>query len=99
MLLGALAVSEKPGALEGQFDTLVTVREIARILFGRDMDALAVHDNVVALDGNVTRELAVDAVMLEQPGIGLRVGEVVDADQLEPAIRTFEDRSGDQAAD
>ena len=48
---------------------------------------------------HLAREFAVDAVVLEQPGVGLGVGEVVDADQLEPAIGPLEDRPGDQPAD
>ena len=48
---------------------------------------------------DLAREDAVDAVALEQPGIGLRVGEVVDRDQLEPAVRPLEDRARDEAAD
>ena len=63
------------------------------------MDALAVDDDVVAVGRHLARELAVDAVVLEQPGIGLGVGEIVDADQLEPAVGPLEDRPGDQPAD
>ena len=66
---------------------------------GGHMDALAVDDDVVAVGRHLAGELAVDAVVLEQPGVGLGIGEVVDADQLEPAIGTLEDGAGDQAAD
>ena len=66
---------------------------------GGDVDALAVDDDVSAFGLHVARELAVDAVVLEQPGVGLGVGEVVDADQLQPAVGPLEDRAGDQAAD
>ena len=38
-------------------------------------------------------------VALEQQGVGLGVGEVVDRDQLEPAVRLLEDGAGDEAAD
>ena len=75
------------------------MRQLGRVAYSRHLDPPAVDDDVVAIDGDVAWELAVNAVVLEQPGIGLGIGEVVDADQLEPAVRALEDRSGDQPAD
>ena len=99
MLLGAVAVREEAGAFERDVDAVGGVRQIGRVALGGDVDALAVDDDVVAVGRHLARELAVDAVVLEQPGIGLGVGEVVDADQLEPAIGPLEDRARDEAAD
>ena len=99
MLLAAGAVGEEAGAFERNLDPVGGVREVGRVLLGRDVDALAVDDDVVAVGRHFAGELAVDAVVLEQPGVGLGVGEVVDADQLEPAVGPLEDCAGNQAAD
>ena len=99
MLLRAFAVGEEAGAFERDLDAIGLVRQLRRVLLGGHMDALAVDDDVVAVGLHLARELAVDAVVLEQPGVGLGVGEVVDADQLEPAVGPLEDRAGDQPAD
>ena len=99
MLLRAVAVGEEAGAFERDVDAVGLVRQVGGIALGGDMDALAIDDDVIAVGRHLAREFAVDAVVLEQPGIGLGVGEVVDADQLEPAVGPLEDRAGDQPAD
>ena len=99
MLLAAVAVGEEAGAFENQFDAVGGVRQVCRILFLGDVDALAVDEDAAAVGLHVARKFAMNAVMLEQPGVGLGVGEVVDADEIEPAIGPLQDRSGDQAAD
>jgi len=99
VLFGARAVGEETGALERDLDAVGGVRKVGRVLLGADVNSLAVDDDVVAVGRDLARIFAVDAVVLEQPGVGLCVGEVVDADQLEPAVRTLKDRPGDQAAD
>jgi hypothetical protein len=40
-----------------------------------------------------------DGIALEQQGVGLGVGEVIDRDELQAAILLFEDGAGDEAAD
>src|SRR5436305_175300 len=42
---------------------------------------------------------AVNDIAAYQPGVRLGVGEIVDADQLEPAVGPLEDCPGDQPAD
>jgi transketolase C-terminal domain/subunit len=97
--VAARAVGEEAGAFERDLDAIGPVRQLRRIALGGHVDALAVDDDVVALGRDLAGELAVDAVMLEQPRIGLGIGEVVDADQLEPAVRPLENRARDQTAD
>ena len=75
------------------------MRQLGRVALGGDADALAVDDHVVALGADLAGELAVDAVALEQHGVGLGVGEVVDRDQLEVMVVALEDGAGDQPAD
>jgi hypothetical protein len=75
------------------------VRQLGRVALGGDADALAVDDHVVALGADLAGEFAVDAVALEQHGVRLGVGEVVDRDQLEVMVVALEDGAGDEAAD
>ena len=63
------------------------------------MDALAVDDDVVALGRHLAGKLPVHAVVLEEPCVGLRVGKIVDAHQIETAVRTFQDGACDEPAD
>src|SRR5206468_677641 len=93
------AVGEEAGAFERELHSIGGVRQLGRVALGSHLDALPVDDNGIALGSDVTRKLAVDAVVLEQPGVGLGIGEVVDADELEPAIGPLEDRACDQPAD
>ena len=99
MLLRAVAVGEETGAFERDLDAIGLVRQLRRVLLGGHLDTLAIDDDRIAIGLHLARELAVNAVVLEQPGVGLGVGEVVDADQLEPAVGPLEDRPGDQPAD
>src|SRR6185312_8429188 len=97
--LAARPVGEEAGAFERDINVVGLVRKLRRVLLGCHMDALAVDDDVVAVGLDLAWELAVDAVVAEQPGVRLRIGKVVDADQLEPAVGPLEDGACDQAAD
>src|ERR1700756_1067827 len=99
MLLAAFAVGEETRAFERDLDTVLTMRKLCRILLGRDLDALTIDNDVVAVGRDRAGVFAVDAVVTEQPGIRLRVGKVVDADQLEPAIGALEDCTRNQPSD
>jgi hypothetical protein len=57
--------------------------QLGRVGLGGDADALAVDDERVLLDLNRTRVHAVDRVVLEQVTQRPRVGQVVDADELD----------------
>ena len=57
-------------------------RQLGRVALGHDLDAVAVDHDAVAVDAHVRRERAVRGVVLEQVGVGLRVAEVVDRDEL-----------------
>src|SRR5258708_33793396 len=99
MLLSAFAVSKKAGAFEHQLDTQLTVWKLHRVLLGSDVNALAIDDDVVAVCRHLPRKLSMHTVMLEQPRIGLCIGEVVHTDQLEAAVGTLPNCTGDKAAD
>src|SRR5436190_6295801 len=99
MLLAALAVGEEAGALQRDVDAELGMRKLCRIALGGDLDALAVDDHRVAFGAYLTRKGTMDAVALEQHGIGLGVGQVVDRDQLEVVIVALENGAGDEAAD
>ncbi len=99
MLLGRFAICEKTGAFKGYVDLVLAVRQVRRVAFGSDLDALAVDDEIVALGADRARIGAVDRVALEQQSVGFGVREIVDRHQLQPAVAPFEDRAGHQAAD
>jgi hypothetical protein len=99
MLLAAGAVGEEAGAFQGDVDAIGTMRQIGRIALGGHMDALAVDDQVVAVHFDGATEGSVDAVALEQQGVGFGVGQIVDRDKLKAAIRPLEDGASDVAPD
>ena len=99
MLLPALAVGEEAGALQRDVDAQFLVRQLGRIALGGHLDALAVDDHRVALGADLARERPVHAVALEQHGVGLGVGQVIDRDQLQVMIVPLQDGAGDEAAD
>src|SRR3546814_20818428 len=53
----------------------------------------------VAVDADFTAPVAVDAVALEQQGIGLGVAQVVDAHQFQIMVGPRQDRARHQTAD
>ncbi len=99
MLLPARLVGEEAGAFERDLDPEGLVRQVRRVAFGRDLDPLAVDDHHVALGADFAGPFAVDAVALEQQGIGGCVGQIVDRHQLEPVIVAAQDGARDEPAD
>ena len=92
----ARAVGEVLPELKGKLDAIFGVGELGRVALGGDLDALAVDDQIIAVGADFAGEFAMDAVALEQHRVRLGVGEVVDRDQLEPAVGPLEDRPRDQ---
>ena len=43
------------------------------------------------IDADLAREWPMDAIALEQHGVGLGIGEIIDRDQLQPAVRPLQD--------
>ena len=54
--------------------------QAGRVSLRADFDAVAVHDDVPALDRHLTGEAAVHRIVAEQVGVGLRVAEIVERD-------------------
>ena len=99
VLARTFGIGEKARAFERDVDAQLGVRQVGGVAFLGDADRLAVDDHLVALGRNVARERSVDAVALEQQGIGFRVRQIVDRDQFEPAVGAFEDGACHEAAD
>ena len=83
---GLGGVGEEAGALHDDLHVLAAPRDRPRILLGEDLDLPAVDDQVVALVADLPLEGAVVGVELEEVGVGLRVGEVVERDHLHVAV-------------
>jgi hypothetical protein len=75
------------------------VRQVGRITFRRHDNALAVDDQVIAIDFHRAAERAVHAVTLEQHGIGLGAGQIVDVDQFQIVIGALKNGARHVAAD
>jgi hypothetical protein len=97
--LGLLALGEEAGALEDQVDTVGGVGELGRAPHRGDLDLLAVHHDALLGGLHLEREDPVDRVVLEQVGEGLRVGEVVDRDDLEVLLASRDGCAEDAPAD
>ena len=65
----------------------------------KPVDSMAMSIWFVAVGLHLAGIGAVNAVTLEQHGVRLGVGQIVDRDQLQPAIRPLEDRPRHEAAD
>src|SRR5688500_15048978 len=87
LLLISRAVGEVAGAFKHQLDAQLAVRKVGWVALGGYADPLAIDDQILTLGGHLARIFAVDAIAGEEPGVGLGVREIVDGDELEPAIR------------
>jgi hypothetical protein len=74
---------EEPGAFEHDVDLEILPRQFRRIALCAHEDAIAVHDNMIAIHRDRGRKLAVRAVVLGEMRVGLRVTEVVDRHELQ----------------
>src|SRR3954451_21818908 len=99
MFLSTCAIGEEAGALQSNVDAIRSMRKIGRVALGGDMDALASNDNVRPVGGHFPRELSVDAIMLEEPGVRLGIGKIVDRLQSQAALRLDQDRTAASAPD
>ena len=66
MLFCAYAVGEEAGALERDIDAICGMRQIGRVAFGCDVNALAIDDDVIAIGFDCSGERAMHAIALEQ---------------------------------
>src|SRR3546814_13692274 len=75
-------------------DAEFAVRQVGGVAFLGDADRLAVDEHLIAFGRNLTRKRTMDAVALEQQRVRLGIGQVVDRDQFQPAVRSEERRVG-----
>src|SRR5580658_10669278 len=74
---------EDPGAFERDVDAERLVRKLGRILDRGHFDLVAVDDHRVALDLDLMRKAAVDAVETQEVSVGLDRTQIVDGDDLD----------------
>ena len=81
-----VAIGEEAAALEDEVDAELLPREPGGIPLGEDAHLPPVDDEGVALGADVAREHPVHGIELEEVGERLRVGDVVDGDELERGL-------------
>ena len=99
MSLGFCALREEARALEHHVHPEALPRELLRIADGRDLNVLAADaDGLVSWFDACGPEGAVDAVVFQEVGEGLRVREVVDGDDLDVRHLPLVERAEDTAS-
>ena len=96
---GLLCVRKHTGGFHNNVNALLSPRKIRGIAFGRDLDLFAL-DHQVAVDHTDFAGIgAVDAVVLQQMGKGVHIGQVVDGDhfKLRPRHELSESQTADSA--
>jgi hypothetical protein len=83
---GLLLGGEVAGALQHHVDPQLAPGQLGRVAVGEHADLVAVDHHVVAVDAHDAGELAVRGVVLRQVGVGLRVTQVVDGDDLDVVL-------------
>src|SRR6266511_4146907 len=97
--LGLLPIGEEAGALEDEVHLVRGVGEVRRRLDRRDLDLLPVHHDPLLRRLHVGIERTVDGVVLEEVRERLRVGQVVDGDELEVLLAALERSANDTPTD
>src|SRR5436190_1931357 len=77
---------EEARALHHHIDAQLPPRQLGRIAFGDDLDAVAVHHEAVAVHLDGARELAMGGVVFQEMGVRRGVAEVVDGDELQALL-------------
>src|SRR5690606_23031958 len=90
---------EEARAFKHEVDAELLVRQLAGIALLGHRDVAAVDLDAVLVGGHRPGEAAMGAVVGEQQRVRLRIGEVVDRDQLEIVVGAFEQRAGDEPPD
>ena len=80
---GLVAVGEDAGGLDHDIDAEVAPREGFGIALGKHLEGVRPHGDAVAGDLDLFVEDAVGRVVLEQVGVDLGRGQVVDGDQID----------------
>jgi hypothetical protein len=99
VLLRRGLVEEQAGRLDDDIDADLVPLQVGRIAFLGQADALAIDDDVAAVDLDVALESAVDGVVLEHVGEVVGLEQVVDGDDLDVACEVLHGRAQHVAAD
>ena len=97
--LGLFAFGKAPGALEHEIHAERLPRQLRRVGNRCHLDRLPVHLEAFPGELHIGVEATVDGVVLEQMSQRLRVGDVVDRDDVEGGVTEglAEDQSADTA--
>ena len=80
---GLRLAREEAGAFHHEIDAERLPGQLGRVALGHDLDAVVVDDDAVAIHAHRRRKAPVRGVVLQQVGVGLRVAQVVDRDELQ----------------
>src|SRR2546427_2262045 len=97
---GLRRVGEESGRLDDDVDFKLLPRELRRIALLQHLDGAAVDDERVRRGRDVARVLPVIRIVLEEVSVHLRVGEVVQRDDLDlrmPLERRLQELAADPA--
>ena len=83
---GLLGVGEDAGGLHNEVNPHLTPRNGRRVAFREYLDGAAVHDQVAVVGFHLAGVAAVAGIPLEQVGVGLGVGKVIDRRNLNCAF-------------
>ena len=93
MLSRSLACAEQAGALENNLNTKVAPRQLGGITLSKNLDAVAVNDDVITVDFDRARKTTMRRVAPRQMSIRIRVAQVVDGTNVELISRSEEHTS------
>ncbi len=82
VLAGRFAGPEQAGAFEHDVDTELAPRQLGGIAFGEHLDTITVHNDIVAVDLDRARKIAVGCVVARQVRVGVCVAQVVQGDNV-----------------
>ena len=85
MLLTGFFGEEKAGAFDDQVGADVAPFQVSRITLGSEANSLAVDHQIVALDRNITVEVAMHGIVLEHVGQIICFQQIVDTDYFDIA--------------
>src|SRR5262249_11894059 len=86
-VLGRLiAIGEEAAALEDEIHAELLPRKTGRVPLGENAHRRSLDHDRVALGAYVSRKRPVHRIVLQQVSEGLRIGDVVDGDELERGL-------------
>src|SRR5207248_852825 len=92
-------VGEQAGRLDDDLRAELLPGNVGRVALSGDLNFASVDDEGLFTRLDLARIIAVIAVVFEQVGVGRRVEQIVDADDLDVVGMAFEQRLEDLAPD